>query len=328
MTRLPGMDRGRRKLLLGAGAAVLAGTGFPGASGAASRQGNPFTTLDMEWIDVPRRRGVPVRLYLPEAARPAPLVVFSHGIGGSRRGYSWLGQHFAGNGIASLHMQHIGSDSQLWSGNVFSVVERLRTAARESEAVARAHDLRFALDTLLAGELGKRIDAGRIVAAGHSYGANTTLLASGAQVLRKGRPLDLRDERVRAAIVISAPPFYGEGEPRKILQTVTVPSLHITCTDDIIRIPGYYSAAEDRVAVFDATGSARKWLTVFQGGSHSMFTDRGGAGGLVLNARVKAATRALSLAFVGAALGEEASELAEWPRRHGAILARFSAVGA
>ena len=69
----------------------------------------------------------------------------------------------------------------------------------------------------------------------------------------------LRDDRVRAAIAISAPPFYGEAQPRKILETVTVPSLHVTCTEDIIRIPGYYSGADDRVAVFDATGSERKW---------------------------------------------------------------------
>lgn len=318
--------RSRRNVLRYAGATFLAGAMPPCLAAAApSVRNSPFGTLDMTWADGIRRRGVPVRLYLPELAHPVPLVVFSHGIGGSRRGYTWLGQHFARNGIASLHMQHVGSDSQLWSGNVFNIVDRLRQAAREEEALARAHDLRFVLDTLLDGALGARIDARRIVAAGHSYGANTTLLASGAQVLRHGRPLDLRDERIAAAIVISAPPFYGEPEPRRILQTVTVPSLHITCTDDVIHIPGYYSAAEDRVAVYDATGSARKWLTVYQGGSHSMFTDRGSPGGIALNARVKAATQALSVAFIGAVLGGDAHALSEWPRHHASILARFSA---
>ena len=48
----------------------------------------------------------------------------------------------------------------------------------------------------------------------------------------------------------------------------------------MIRIPGYYSGAEDRVAVFEATGSTRKALAVFDGGSHSMFTDRAGTGGV------------------------------------------------
>jgi hypothetical protein len=66
----------------------------------------------------------------------------------------------------------------------------------------------------------------------------------------------------------------------------------------VIRIPGYYSPADDRVAVFDATGGPRKALAVFDGGSHSMFTDRAGTGGAQLNAQVKAATQALSLAFL------------------------------
>ena len=284
-----------------------------------------FDTLELDWADDRRQRPVPVRLYLPQSRKPVPLVVFSHGIGGSRRGYSWLGQHFAGQGIASLHLQHVGSDRQLWAGgSIFNIIGRLQDAAQEGEAIARAEDLRFALDTLLAGDLAPRLDTTRIVAAGHSYGANTTLLASGARVEREGRVVPLRDERVRAAIVISAPPFYGESEPRKILQTVTVPSLHVTCTEDIIRIPGYYSGLDDRVAVFDATGSARKWLAVYEGGSHSMFTDRGGTGGATLNPQVKEATRALAVAFVRGVFDGDEAGLRLWPQRHAALLARFT----
>jgi predicted dienelactone hydrolase len=286
-----------------------------------------FDTLDLDWVDTRRQRPVPVRLYLPLRAERLPLVVFSHGIGGSRRGYSWLGQHLASQGVASLHLQHVGSDRQVWTGNVLNILGRLQDAAQDREAIARAQDLRFALDTLLLGELGPRFDEHRIAAAGHSYGANTTLLASGARVEREGQAVDLRDERVRAAIVMSAPPFYGEADPRRILQSVTVPSLHVTCTQDIIRIPGYYSGAEDRVAVFDATGSPRKWLAVFEGGSHSMFTDRQGTGGALLNPQVKEATRALAVAFLqGVFDGEEAS-LRQWPQQHTQILARFSAPG-
>ena len=284
-----------------------------------------FDTLELNWADDRRQRPVPVRLYLPQSRKPVPLVVFSHGIGGSRRGYSWLGQHFAGQGIASLHLQHVGSDRQLWAGgSIFNIIGRLQDAAQEGEAIARAEDLRFALDTLLAGDLAPRLDTTRIVAAGHSYGANTTLLASGARVEREGRVVPLRDERVRAAIVISAPPFYGESEPRKILQTVTVPSLHVTCTEDIIRIPGYYSGLDDRVAVFDATGSARKWLAVYEGGSHSMFTDRGGTGGATLNPQVKEATRALAVAFVRGVFDGDEADLRLWPQRHAGLLARFT----
>jgi predicted dienelactone hydrolase len=315
-----------RRQWLRAGAAVALAGSLPLRSFASARsEDNPsFDTLDMDWDDTRRQRRVPARLYLPMAWHSVPLVVFSHGIGGSRMGYTWLGQRFARHGIASLHLQHVGSDQQLWGGSIFNIVGRLQSAAQEAEAIARAQDVRFALDTLLTGVLAPRIDANRILAAGHSYGANTTLLVSGAGVERNGRVIDLRDERVRAAIAISAPPFYGEAEPRKILQTVTVPSLHVTCTEDIIRIPGYYSGAADRVAVFDAIGSDRKWLAVYEGGSHSMFTDRSSGG--ALSPKAKQATGALAVAFVREVLDGDSREMVAWPEHHAAILARFSVV--
>lgn len=311
----------RRGLLLAA-ALCAALPGFAAEADAVE-------VIDFDWDDAARGRAVPVRLYWPAAAgsAPRPLVVFSHGIGGSRLGYSYLGRHFAGQGIASLHLQHVGSDRSLWTGGGWSLLGRLRDAAQEGEAIARVEDLRFALDQLLAGELGARIDANRIVAAGHSYGANTTLLAAGARVQRDGRWLDLRDARIQAAILISAPPFYGEDDVRSILAGVTVPSLHITTTDDVIRIPGYYSGAADRVALFDATGSARKLLAVFDGGSHSVFTDRGNTGGAMRNPQIKSATQALSLAFLKSVFDGDDGPLRAWPQRYAPLVTRFVGAG-
>ena len=328
--RRTGLFATRRRFVTGC-AAVLAAAAWSRHVLAADDSG--YATLDMEWTDAARQREVPVRLYLPtadQAPSATPLVVFSHGIGGSRRGYSYLGRHFARHGIASLHMQHIGSDNRLWTGNVFQSIQRLRDAAQDSEAIARANDLRFALDKLLASEWGGRVQQNRIVAAGHSYGANTALLAAGAQVERNGRLVTLRDARVKAAILISAPPFYGEADPFRVLAPVTVPTLHVTATEDTIKIPGYYSGLADRIEVFDATGGSRpapKWLAVFEGGSHSMFTDRGGSGGALLNPQVKAATQELTLGFMRNVFDGEKSLLTEWPKRHVDILARFSAEG-
>jgi dienelactone hydrolase len=325
--------RRRSLLLAGSAAAALAAlAAVPGAR-APRAQERRHEAFDIDAFDAARDRAVPMRLYLPQlagATRPVPLVVFSHGIGGSRTGYGWLGTHWADEGIASLHLQHVGSDRSVWTGgSPFAVVERLQAAARADEAVARVHDLRFALDAVLADPLGERIDAGRIVAAGHSYGANTVLLAAGARVRRDGRPVDLSEPRLRAAIAISAPPFYGEASPGPILAPVRLPSLHVTSTDDVIRIPGYWSGAEDRVAVFDAIGSERKVLAVFNGGSHSMFTDRAATGGPQLNARVKAATRELTVAFLRGVLdGDDGGALRAWPQRHAPIVARFVAPAA
>ncbi|HET7528246.1 MAG TPA: hypothetical protein VFK10_20060, partial [Burkholderiaceae bacterium] len=255
----------------------LAAVASPAASAddpaAAAAPAEPQIN-DFDWVDAARDRAVPVRLYWPAQASPGatvPLVVFSHGIGSSRTGYSYLGRAFASHGIACLHVQHVGSDRHVWFGNPFGVVSRLWKAASEEEAIQRVRDLRFALDQLLDhSAYGERIDRTRIAAAGHSYGANTVMLAAGATLQRNGHSVQFRDPRIRAALLLSAPPFYGEPEPERILGALTLPTLHVTATEDVIRVPGYYSSPADRVAVFDAAGSHIKTLAVFEGGSHSI----------------------------------------------------------
>lgn len=315
----------RRRFLRSAaalGALPLIGTG-----GCAVRTRLPnVAVIDRDWSDAARRRAVPARLYLPDPLPPqrVPLLVFSHGIGGSREGYSYLGSYLASEGIACLHLQHVGSDRRLWwEGAPFSVVDRLKRAAAEAEALARVDDVRFALDRISEGELAPVIDPHRIVAAGHSYGANTTMLLGGARVERRGRPIELQDERVKAIMLISAPPFYGERTMRPILSPVTVPSLHVTATEDVIRIPGYYSDLRDRLAIFDLIGSERKSLAVFEGGSHSVFTDRSLTGGLQRNGELKRATRELALAFMRELFGDDELALSAWRERHQPLLARF-----
>lgn len=290
-------------------------------------------TVDLDWQDVNRDRPVPVRLYLPERRSTertlAPLVLFSHGLGGSRYGYSWLGSYFAANGIASLHVQHIGSDRTVWSerGNPLAMLGRLQEAASEREALARVLDLRFALDKLAESSFSASIDTRRIVAAGHSYGANTALLAAGARIDRPGQNTRLTDPRIASAVLISAPPFHGEGSAEKILSRLNLPSLHITATEDTIRLPGYYSTVDDRVALFEATPGPDKTLVVYAGGSHSMFTDRTSPGGETVNLAVKAATRELVLGFVERTLLGTPKRLHGWRDRHAAILARYVEAG-
>ncbi|MFT3735581.1 MAG: hypothetical protein QM776_11235 [Rhodocyclaceae bacterium] len=295
------------------------------------RADDSFATLDLDWQDKARDRAIPARLYLPHGAQksPVPLVIFSHGMGGSREGYSYIGRDLAAHGIASLHVQHIGSDRSVWQGNRLLMALRLMHAAGEDEAAARANDMRFALDTLLASDYARQIDATRIAAAGHSYGANTTMLVSGAQVQREGETLQFRDARIKAAVLISSPPFYGEADFKPILQPIRLPTLHITSTADIINVPGYHSEAIDRIRVFDAMGSTQKLLAVFKGGSHSMFTDRLNTGGAELNPMVKQATRELVRLFLQEQfqLQSPANGLGAWRNQHQAILDGLRQVG-
>lgn len=286
-----------------------------------------ISVQDFDWQDASRQRAVPVRLYLPavsNASKPVPLIVFSHGLGGSRQGYQYLGRYWASHGYASLHVQHIGSDSKLWLGNPFGLTMRLKDAAQDGEAMARAKDMSFALTELLAQSgLAGRLDANRIVAAGHSYGANTVMLLVGAAVPHGGEVLNLRDPRIKAAMLLSAPPFYGYSNPALILGGIALPTLHVTAMGDDILVPGYGSGVDDRVNLFNAMGDPRKTLVVFAGGSHSIFTDRTGTGGVELNPKVKAATQALSLAFLRQTLGGDLSAMADWRPQFANLLARF-----
>lgn len=291
--------------------------------------------IDWDWVDTTRQRKVPVRLYWPlkavsSTATPVPLVVFSHGIGSSRLGYSYFGRHLATQGWASLHVQHVGSDKGLWFGNPFSLIGRLRNAAQEAEAIQRVRDLRFALDRLLdpalqhplTGRPAEAIDTQRIVAAGHSYGANTTLLAVGARVERGQQVFDFHDPRFRAAILMSAPPFYGERDLATILAPARLPTLHITSNDDLIMIPGYRSGLEDRLAVYDAMPDPRKALVVFDHGSHGIFTDRTVTGGFELNQQVKGATKSLAAAFLRNQFERDEAALPGWRERWRPIVSR------
>ena len=294
----------------------------PALTETAAERG--YSITDLEWNDETRSRRVPARLFWPSVDRgeTVPLVVFSPGIGSSRDGYTYLGKYWAEHGIASIHLQHVGSDRSLWQGNLFSLVSRFQHAASDAEAIARVHDVRFALDRLLASPLGKHVDHERISAAGHSYGANTTLLEAGATVTRDGRILQFRDQRITAAIVISAPPFYGVDDMRPILSAITIPTLHITTEDDVIRIPGFGSGVEDRQKVFDATGSAFKVLAIYNVGSHNVFTERRYFDSLRVATAVKSDTAELSLAFLQQLRGQS-TMLAGWSDRRADLIAKY-----
>jgi poly(3-hydroxybutyrate) depolymerase len=134
------MKAARRTFLLGTASAVV-------FAHCVQAQELPYQSINLDWTDSARGRSVPARLYLPRAAtaeQPVPLIVFSHGLGGSRNGYTYLGTHWASQGFASLHLQHVGSDRSLWSsGSPFALASRLQDAANMTSALYSGHDSRI-----------------------------------------------------------------------------------------------------------------------------------------------------------------------------------------
>lgn len=296
----PGRRRFAGALALGAAwLAIGGGVGLRStAAHAASATGHEapagtFEILDVDWLDERRDRLVPVRLYLPRRDRPVPLVVFSHGLGGTRAGYAHLGRHWAAQGVATIHPQHAGSDRAVWSAGGLGVLGSLRSAATPEQAFARAHDVRFVIDQAFApGALAERLDSGRIAVAGHSFGANTALLACGARYRNPdGRVIECRDDRVRAAVVLSAPSLPADQDPGFAYRAVAVPSLHLTGTHDNTPIPGLSTQPAERRVAFDRVPGGPRFLGVFEGGRHSMFNDWS------RDEAIKAGARTLTAAF-------------------------------
>ena len=314
-------------LTLTGGSVGLSFTGV--AAGALATGEKAHRVHELDLLDVARQRSVPTRLYLPHRAspsQPVPLVAFSHGLGGSRFGYQYLATYLADAGIASMHPQHIGSDYNVWRGNPLELLQRLQAAAQETEALARAEDLRFALDEVLASVHAPLIDKSKIAVAGHSYGANTAMLVSGAKVTATEVKIgSLRDSRFRAAIFISAPPMVGQGPMEQVLDAVSIPTLHITSVDDTINLPGYRSTVDDRRAIFRAMRESPRTLAVFNMGSHSIFTDRTTRSGPETSARIKGATRELCAVFLQQSLVSPQNEegLKQWLARHQDTLDQF-----
>ena len=237
------------------------------------------TNATYDWQDETRRRDVPVRIYYPETGEgPFPVIIFSHGLGGSRDGYRYLGLHWASHGYVSVHLQHKGSDRDVLKGKL-----RLKKAMRDSiadprNAINRPLDVRFAIDQMekMNGEdtpLKGRLDLRRVGMAGHSFGAWTTLAAAGQVfVTRLGKEITLSDPRVKAAIPMSAPPPRKKEHYEKAFSRIRIPCFHMTGTlDDSVIVD---TKAADRRVPFDHTDGAEQFLVVFKDGDHMIFSGR------------------------------------------------------
>ncbi|HEY8561737.1 MAG TPA: hypothetical protein VIL74_15280 [Pyrinomonadaceae bacterium] len=115
--------------------------------------------------------GAAVRGAKISAARERfPLIVISHGTGGSALQMMWLGQYLAARGFIAAAIDHHGN----------SAAEGKYRAQGFVLWWERARDLRVAIDDLLAdAEFGGRIDAGKIGAAGFSLGGATVTATAG-----------------------------------------------------------------------------------------------------------------------------------------------------
>jgi predicted dienelactone hydrolase len=232
--------------------------------------------LDLAVKDQARSREIPLRVYLPLAHSPAPVVLFSPGLGGSRQGYVYLGKHWAARGYVTVVLQHPGSDDSVWKNKPLAErMAAMRGAASLENFLLRAKDVPAVLDQLKRWNgstdhaLAGRFDLDKVGMSGHSFGAVTTQAVSGESFPITGTYLT--DKRIKAAIALS-PSLPKHGDAKQAFGAVKIPWLLMTGTKDTAPIGAV--DAKSRLAVFPALPANNKYELVLDNAEHSAFSDR------------------------------------------------------
>lgn len=236
-------------------------------------------SLRVEWTDPARERTVPAKIYYPvDGDGLFAIVIFSHGLGGSREGYAYLGRHWASHGYVSVHLEHEGSDAEVWRGQRNAAKELQRAAKDPLNSINRPQDVSFAIDQLArmhaeeAGPLHDLLALERTAIAGHAFGAFTALAIAGEVGTHVSQGHQLADARVKAAIPMSAPVPVRRVEYDKVYGPIAIPCLHLTGTLD--ETPATFTKADARRIPYDHITQADQYLITLAGGNHAIFAGR------------------------------------------------------
>jgi predicted dienelactone hydrolase len=218
--------------------------------------------------DAARNKDLHLRIFYPVTQGKYPVIVFSHGAGGSQNCCESLTRHWATYGYVTLQPTHDDSIVQRRkSGD-----EALRFPQAVREALknpalweSRPQDISFLLSALpdlqkRVGGLGDKLDLSRIGIGGHSMGAYTAEAVGGALVDLPGHPAtSFSDPRAKAILCLS-PQGPGQfGLAARSFDTIGLPFMGITGSLDSLgpvaspawhKIPFERSQPDDKYELF------------------------------------------------------------------------------
>lgn len=228
------------------------------------------------------RRGgrvVPYKLYYPvaQALGALPVIVWSHGLGGSRDGAAFLARFISSHGYVVIHPTHAGTDTSLWEGKPGHPWDAIRdTHISRKTTLARFRDIPFLLDRLPAlaaahPEIGEHMDLSRLGMSGHSFGAITTQVMAGQRLGKGRRMYSMREDRFRCGIAYSMSPTYNGGEdPDALYGPIAMPMLYMTGTNDVSPLSG--KDYTYRLPIFEHARGPEQHLVVLEGADHMVFS--------------------------------------------------------
>jgi len=205
----------------------------------------PYSTavFDQTLHDAKRNKDLPVRIFTPESGGNFPVIVFSHGAGGSGQNYSLLTQHWASHGYVVIQPTH--NDSLALRREKGAPLPRGPRELIEEyrfnyeDWINRVDDIKLVLDSLVdlqqrVPQLRGKLDLKRIGVGGHSYGAFTTQMIGGVRVDIPGqaKAQSFADDRARAFLLLSPQGKSENGLTESSWQQVTRPMMSMTGSND------------------------------------------------------------------------------------------------
>jgi predicted dienelactone hydrolase len=227
--------------------------------------------------DEKHNKDVRVRIFYPVIAGKYPIIVFSHGAGGSDACCESLTRHWATYGY--ITMQPIHDDSVVQRHIIGDENARFPQAVREALKnpalwESRPRDISFLLDSLadlqkrVAG-LNAKIDISRIGVAGHSMGAYTAEAIAGALVDLPDHPgKNFSDPRAKAILCLS-PQGPGQfGLTAHSFSNISLPFMGVTGSLDNL---GPLANRAWHQIPFERSQPGDKYEVFIQGASHMSF---------------------------------------------------------
>jgi predicted dienelactone hydrolase len=236
-------------------------------------------TIDHTLHDQKRNKDLPIRIIIPKSGGSFPLIIFSHGAGGSGRNYFGLSGFWATNGYVVIQPTHNDSialrreKGEALPSGPRELVEEYRF--NYEDWINRVADVTLIMDSLSSlqkrlPQLKGKVDERRIGVGGHSYGAFTTQMIAGVRVEIPGRGIqNFGDERPGAFLLLSPQGKSQNGLTESSWKGLTRPMMSMTGSNDTGLMGRLASWRKDP---FTYSPPPDKYLVFIDGAFHMSFT--------------------------------------------------------